>query len=218
MFSDRIAVAPSVLSCDFCNIEAEMNDIKECGADLLHLDVMDGIFVPNITFGMPVIAAMRKKSDMYFDTHLMIEKPERYIDEFVKAGSSNITIHVEACEDVIKTVEHIKSCGVEASISVKPKTPVEAIYDYLPFVDNVLVMTVEPGFGGQSFMNDMIPKIEKLVKYRSEHGKYFGIEVDGGINSATAKLVKEAGANILVAGSFVFKAQNRKLAIEELRG
>ncbi len=214
---NNVKISPSMLACDFCNIESEIKCMENAGADMLHLDIMDGIFVPNISFGLPVISSMRKHTDLYFDTHLMIDRPERYIEQFVKAGSQNITFHVEACEDVDKTIEKIKSYGIAASISVKPKTPVTDIVKYLDCVDMVLVMTVEPGFGGQSFMADMMPKVEFLYNYRKEHGLSYLIEVDGGISDDTISVAAKAGADVFVAGSAVFKAKDRAKEISNLK-
>lgn len=213
----KAKISPSVLACEFTNIEADIRSMEESGADMLHLDVMDGVFVPNISFGMPVIAAMRKKTKLYFDTHLMIVEPERYVDEFCDAGSQNITFHYEACKDIEKTIERIHSRGVHASVSIKPKTPVEEICPYLHLVDMVLVMTVEPGFGGQSFMADMMPKVEKLKAVREERGLNFSIQVDGGISEATIEAAAKAGADNFVAGSAVFKASDRKATIANMK-
>lgn len=213
----EIKIAPSMLSCDFSKIGEELKCMKNCGADLIHLDVMDGEFVPNITFGMPVISAMRKQTDLFLDTHLMINKPERYIDEFVKAGSDNVTIHYESTDCVEKTLKHIKELGAKASLSIKPKTPVKDIYKYLPLCDMVLVMTVEPGFGGQSFMEDMMEKVEKLKEYRDNEGLSYEIQVDGGISEKTIGIAANAGANVFVAGSAVFKAEDRKATIANMK-
>ena len=215
--SREVKISPSILARDFTIIVAEIKDMEQSGADMLHLDVMDGLFVPNISFGMPLISAMRKKTDLYFDTHLMIVEPERYIDEFCDAGSQNITFHYEACKDIESTIEKIHSRGVHASISIKPKTSVEEIVPYLHLVDMVLVMTVEPGFGGQSFMADMMPKVEKLKAIREEKGLSYSIQVDGGIGEATIETAAKAGADNFVAGSAVFKAIDRKAIIDLMK-
>lgn len=215
--SREVKISPSILAWDFTNIEAEIRNMEESGADMLHLDVMDGVLVPNISFGMPLISAMRKKTELYFDTHLMIVEPERYVDEFCKIGSQNITFHYEACKCIEETINKIHSHGVHASISIKPKTSVEEIIPYLHLVDMVLVMTVEPGFGGQSFMADMMPKVEKLKAIREERGLDFSIQVDGGIGESTVEIAAKAGADNFVAGSAVFKANDRKAIIDLIK-
>ena len=213
-----IKISPSMLSCDFSRIGEELESIKNAGADMVHIDVMDGIFVPNISFGMPVIESIRKCSDIIFDVHLMIDRPERYVEAFARAGADIITFHVEACEDSKSLLEKIKKLGCRAAISVKPKTAVEDIFDLLPICDMVLIMTVEPGFGGQSFMADMIPKIKALKAEVDRLGLDVDIQVDGGINAENAPVVIEAGANVLVAGSAVFKEKDRRSIIQKLRG
>ena len=210
-------VSPSVLACDLSKLCEEVKSIEEAGADMVHLDVMDGMFVTNISFGLPVIECLRKNSDMFFDVHLMIEKPERYISRFIDAGADLVTFHYEACEDSVSALRSIRERGKMAGISVKPGTPVESIYPLLDDCDHVLIMTVEPGYGGQSFMPEMLDKIKALRAEIERRGLNIDVQVDGGINAQTGELVREAGANNLVAGSYVFKAADRKTAIDSLR-
>lgn len=212
-----IKISPSMLSCDFSKIGDEAEKITKAGADMLHLDVMDGHFVPNITFGAPVIKSIRNKTDIIFDVHLMISDPLKYVEDFVKAGADIITFHVECESDVKETIDKIKSLSCKAGLSVKPGTPIEVVYPYLDELDMVLVMTVEPGFGGQSFMGDMCDKIVTLRNKLSEMGKTTDIQVDGGINDETVCLVAKAGANVIVAGSSVFGADSYEEAISSLR-
>ena len=212
-------LAPSILSCDYMNMQRDFAACKENGVKWLHVDIMDGHFVPNLSFGYSLVKSMRPVTDLVLDVHLMIDTPIKYAENFCKAGADYLTIHVEADtpENIRKTLELIRSLGVKPGIVVKPKTPAEAIAEYLPMVDMVLVMTVEPGFGGQKFMADMLPKIQKLKKMIDECGKDVLIEVDGGIDKNTAPLVKEAGATVLVAGSSVFRSSDYKEAIDSLK-
>ena len=212
-----IKVSPSVLACDLSKLLEEVNSIESAGADMVHIDVMDGMFVTNISFGLPVIASLRKNSGMFFDVHLMIEKPERYIPRFIEAGADLVTFHYEATEDREACLDTIRSHGKMAGISVKPGTPIEVVYPLLDKCNLVLVMTVEPGYGGQAFMPETLEKIEKLKAEIDRRGLEIDIQVDGGINEETAVLVKNAGANNLVAGSYVFKAKDRKAAIELIK-
>ena len=212
-----IKISPSVLAADLSNLAAAVVELKNAGAEMAHLDVMDGMFVPNMSFGMPVIEAMRNKSDITFDVHLMINEPERYAQRFIDAGADILTFHYEACKDSAALLDEIKARGVKASISIKPKTEAQEIFHLLDKCDMVLVMTVEPGYGGQSFMPDMLPKVKAIREEANRRGLDIDIQVDGGINPETAKLCKEAGANVLVAGSSVFKASDRKAAIDALR-
>ena len=214
-----IKISPSVLASDLSNLAAEVAEIEKAGAEMVHLDVMDGVFVSNMSFGMPVIESLRKKSNMFFDVHLMIDKPERYIERFItESGADLVTFHLEATEDPDKCIKIIKDNDRLVGISIKPKTPAEAVFPYLDRCDMILVMTVEPGCGGQTFMYDMLPKITEIRREITNRGLDVDIQVDGGINPDTAKLAISAGANILVAGSSVFKAEDRRAAIDALRG
>lgn len=212
-----IKISPSMLSCDFSRIGEEAEKIAFSGADMLHLDVMDGHFVPNITFGAPVIKSIRNRTDIIFDVHLMISDPLKYAEDFVKAGADILTFHVESDSDVKATIEKIKSLSCKVGLSVKPGTPVEAVFPYLDDIDMVLVMTVEPGFGGQSFMEDMMDKITLLKNKLDETGKTADIQVDGGINEDTVSVASRAGANVFVAGSAVFCTDSYEKAISSLR-
>ena len=203
----KILISPSILSADFSDIRNEMKKVTEAGADWLHVDVMDGNFVPNLTFGMPIVKSLKPHAQIPLDVHLMIEKPERYIEEFVKAGSDYLTLHLESTLVLKESLQKIRSLGCKAGITLKPKTSIEDIKPFLSFVDLVLVMTVEPGFGGQSLMQEQLAKITTLKKWREEKLGNFLIEVDGGVTVATAKICKEAGADVLVAGSAVFKGE-----------
>ena len=212
-----IKVSPSVLACDLSKLLEEVNSIQSAGADMVHLDVMDGAFVTNISFGLPVIASLRKNTDIFFDVHLMIDRPERYVSRFIEAGADLVTFHYEASESPEETLKTIKSLGKQAGISVKPGTPVESIYPMLDSCDLVLIMTVEPGYGGQAFIPEMLDKIRALRAEIDRRGLDIDIQVDGGINAETGRLVREAGATNLVAGSYVFKEKDRRSAIDSLR-
>ena len=211
-------IAPSILSADFVNLERDIRALGENGADLVHVDVMDGIFVPNISIGIPVVAAIRKITDLPLDVHLMIDRPIRYVEDFVKAGADYLTIHVEADtrENIKKTLELIRSMGVKPGIVVKPKTPAEAVEEFLPLVDMVLVMTVEPGFGGQKFMADMMPKVKQLRSMLDEVNPACHLEVDGGVDLNTVVTCKENGANVFVAGSAYFGAADKKAFTQQI--
>lgn len=204
-------ISPSILASDYANLESELNRISS--SDLIHVDVMDGHFVPNISIGAPVTAAIKKVCSVPFDVHLMISDPLKYAEDFAKAGADIICFHIESNSDTDKTIDKILSLGKKAALAVKPGTPIEEVIPYLDRLSMVLVMTVEPGFGGQSFMADMMPKIEKL----REIGYAGDIEVDGGVNPETIKLAAKAGANVFVAGSAVFKSENPEETINLLR-
>ena len=210
-------ISPSVLASDLSNLASEVAAIEAAGADMVHLDVMDGMFVTNMSFGMPVIEALRKKSKMVFDVHLMIAEPERYAKRFIDAGADILTFHLEACKDSAALLDEIRAAGIKSAISIKPATPAEAIFPLLEKCDMVLVMTVEPGYGGQSFMYDMLEKVKKIKAEIEKRGLNIDIQVDGGLNPETAKSAREAGANVIVAGSSVFKAADRHEAIDALR-
>jgi len=212
-----VKVSPSILACDFSRMLEEVNSMKISGADMIHLDVMDGVFVNNISFGIPVIASLRKDTDMFFDVHLMINAPERYIERFADAGSDMITFHFEATADPSATLDLIHRLGKKAGISVKPNTSIELIYPLLEKCDMVLVMTVEPGFGGQELIPETIDKVRELKREIEKRNLEVLIQVDGGINGENAHLVTAAGADIIVSGSYIFKADDRKAAINSLR-
>ncbi len=208
-----IQIAPSLLSADFSRLEQEAADIEAGGAQMLHLDVMDGHFVPNISFGPGVIASLRPKTRLFFDVHLMISDPLFYLPAFVKAGADMITFHYESDADVGKTIEAIRSSGVKVGVAVKPGTEIAVLEPFLPLLDMALVMTVEPGFGGQRFMPQMMPKVEYLRRWADENGRPLWVQVDGGIDAVTAKTAAASGADVLVAGSAVFGAGDRAKAI-----
>ena len=204
-------IAPSILSADFANLERDIRNIEQNGADFVHVDIMDGIFVPNISIGIPVVKAIRPVTKLPLDVHLMIDRPIRYVEEFIKAGADFVTIHVEADQpqNTLEALDKIHALGAKAGIVLKPKTPAEAAIPYLEKCDMVLVMTVEPGFGGQSFMAGQMPKVAQLAEWLDDLNPDCLLEVDGGVDANTHSLCKEAGANVLVAGSAYFKAADR---------
>lgn len=210
-------ISPSILSCDYGKIAEELKDMENCGADYMHIDVMDGHFVPNLTLGAPVVKCIKKATTVPFDVHLMISEPLKYIDDFCKAGADIITFHTESDSPIAETIEKILSYGVKASLTVKPKTPVEDIFPYLDKLSMVLVMTVEPGFGGQSFMEDMMEKVTKLRKEIIRRGLQCEIEVDGGINEKTIAVAAAAGADVFVSGNAIFSSADRKGTIEKFK-
>jgi len=213
--SKRI-ISPSLLAADFTNLQSEIEMLDKSEAEWLHLDIMDGVFVPNITFGMPVIKQMRKHSDKVFDVHLMIIDPDRYIEDFAKAGADILVVHYEACIHLHRTIQQIKANGMKAGVSLNPHTPVSVLSEVLADLDVVLIMSVNPGFGGQKFIENTYSKIKDLVKLKKEKGSNAIIEIDGGVNTTILPKLEEAGAEAFVAGSFVFNSEDPKQTISDL--
>ena len=215
-----LKIAPSILAADFDRLGEEVEDIRRCGADLVHFDVMDGLFVPNISIGIPVLESLRRETTLPIDVHLMVDRPVRFAKTFCTSGADHVTVHVEAdtVEANLEAIKQIHEMGKTAGISLKPGTPAAAAEPFLKVCDLILVMTVEPGFGGQSFMEDMLPKISALRRQLDIINPACDIEVDGGINAETAALARRAGANVLVTGSYVFSSSDRAAAIAALRG
>lgn len=212
-----LIISPSVLAANFADLAKDVKKVEDAGAEYLHLDVMDGVFVPNISFGASVIGSLRGGSNMIFDVHLMIIDPQRYIDDFVKAGADIITIHYESCDDPVSVLRYIRSKGVKAAVAIKPATDVSVLYSILSEMDMALIMTVEPGFGGQKLIPHTIDKVRALRSYANEKGFDLDIEVDGGIGVDNLSLLTGAGANVIVAGSAIFKAEDASLVISQMR-
>lgn len=213
-------IAPSILSADFVNLERDIRALADNGADLVHVDVMDGIFVPNISIGIPVVAAIRKITDLPLDVHLMIDRPIRYVEEFVKAGADFVTIHIEADQpqNTLAALDRIHELGCKAGIVLKPKTPAEAAIPYLEKCDMILIMTVEPGFGGQKFLADQMDKVAQIREWLDDVNPECLVEVDGGVDAVTHVTCKDHGANVLVAGSAYFKAQDKAAFVKLIQG
>jgi len=213
-----VKIAPSILSADFSKLGEEIIAVDQAGADYIHIDVMDGHFVPNITIGPLIVEAVRPVTKLPLDVHLMIENPDQYVEAFAKAGADYITVHVEACRHLHRTIQSIKSFGIKAGVVLNPATPVESIQHIISDIDMVLLMSVNPGFGGQTFIPEVLPKIRKVKEMAEQKGLSLEIEIDGGVNPETARQCIEAGANVLVAGSAVYNQEDYKQAISQLRG
>ena len=198
-------LAPSILSADFCELGRQIEEIGNAGAQYVHIDVMDGVFVPSISFGMPIVSCVRPRTDLFLDVHMMVTKPERYVEEFVKCGADSVTIHVEACDCIEETLKKIRSLGAKAGLAINPGTPVAELLPYMDMVDMVLVMTVNPGFGGQAYIPECTDKIREVRAIIDERGLNVNLEIDGGVNIDNLQMNLDAGANVIVAGSAVFK-------------
>lgn len=212
-----IYISPSLLAADFSRLDSEIKRVEEAGAKYLHLDIMDGAFVPNISFGPVLMSSIRKCTDLIFDVHLMIKRPERYIDRFVKAGADIITVHYEACENPMSVIHLIRSYEMKASVAISPSTPVEVLYPLIDRIDMAVIMMVEPGFGGQSMIPETLDKVRALRRYSAERGIDLDIEVDGGINADNIGMCTSAGANVIVAGSAIFKTKKTRSVIQRMK-
>lgn len=212
-----VIVSPSILSADLANLEKDIKRLEESGADRIHFDVMDGVFVNNISFGIPVLKCVKDITNMFIDVHFMIIDPMKYVDPFADAGADMITFHVESNADIRATIEKIHSRGIKAGITVKPLTPIEVVYEYLPFVENILVMSVEPGFGGQGFIYETMDKVSSVKKIITENNYNCLVQVDGGINDITAEIAITAGADDIVSGTYLFKSEDMKKAIHDIK-
>lgn len=210
-------IAPSILSADFANLKDDVSVVENAGAEYLHIDIMDGHFVDNLTFGANVVKALRKHSELVFDCHMMVDEPEKYITDLKNAGADIVGVHLEATPHIHRVLSQIKASGMKAEVVLNPGTPVMAAAEVLPLVDQVLIMTVDPGFGGQAFIPETVAKVAELAAYKKEHGLDFEIEVDGGINAETIKEVAQAGATVAVAGSYVFNAKDPAMQIITLK-
>ncbi len=210
-------IAPSILSADFANLKDDVSVVEKAGAEYLHIDIMDGHFVDNLTFGANVVKALRKHSELVFDCHMMVDEPEKYITDLKNAGADIVGVHLEATPHIHRVLSQIKASGMKAEVVLNPGTPVMATAEVLPLVDQVLIMTVDPGFGGQAFIPETVAKVAELAAYKKEHGLDFEIEVDGGINAETIKEVAQAGATVAVAGSYVFNAKDPAMQITTLK-